>query len=1298
MQQQQQKQKVKEKVEEVYPNKNTLLNELRNENNKKYIQPECLTLTYKQIEKIEEQGIPDIFASIPYVHLSHNKISSLKGIQQFKNLQGLSVSHNLLADWTELLNIEHRSQIQFLRVRRNPLCKNPNYHSKLLEAFQNLEKLDDIKIDDKCHQIKYQTQHASQPYVMQLFKVLQIEFEKIEQKVQGLYPHLFDEHTPTSQKMNQIAQQNKNVQAASTNNILGELNRQKANSYSFINSKGVSTVTINQQNQSTNRSNLQQGLNTSITVTQAPPIQSYNQIKNQIEDVNYDFFDHLIAFLNNDPTLKLKKNAGSILLGGFLLRLWRMLGNFMLDPFYKNMMNIYDLQIDLFSRIMKKYRERHDHTIEQFLQQQCENNPKVDKQRLFSDLNYGYACFFQELFKISESPIIEEYEFVKDYLGIQERQLFQEQEYAKNINNQSKQQANLVPSQQANLQQQNINQNELDQHLQGVRPASQQYNPQTFASQMSQSIMEDYNKEQKKVNQSQNHFKNQSDLSPKNVSYFISKNEQFQQHQQSQANTNQINLEKAAYQAEIMILQNYFPLFLLNQDYMEIVFECVVEKLVALLHGYEIMMYGELEDDDEVFYKFQNVQKIFTIYNPQEEIYQSIQNIGKEQAINESRLNNQSRTKSERSINNLKRRSSANQSALSNRNNASQNQKSRLSNRQIDASSYVSQSKTNMSVRSMRQQTAESIGSKKTLQQQQKDRSQSVIDQLNNTLTRLNSKRGLSNSFIQNKSALNVNQNTTYQQLQQQQQQLNNYTSRSNGNIVPDLSPINQIGNNYNTNLLNTSQNQTALNMSREQMFQSLGLQGQQQQNYQTLQLTDYSPLNQQGNNSVSQNYQSTNIYDQANNSPFNIQQQNSLQQEQENAFSKSINQNQYSNSQRQINNRTLPSDETQQGQIGTSYFMQQNLSSKENNSADHSFNKQQSFSRLNQSKSAANFNQQNYLSHPGQHIGNYDSKEYSSYREYILKQQIPWSQMEQYKRSLQKTQYFVTILKNIISLHTIPQMKTFFLKLKLASDKKLLSLYNIMQRRMKMNAFKFWQRQVRKCTKNLLFNLMIKQKFFNILRKNAYLQKIQAEKHNSLQIKYKVFYGLVKILRNKRKIKKGLRKIRRLVLKKAILPIFQKLTLYYLTIPRNHTIQELNYNKIHQKSKQLFNQLSIHFKIEDDYKTLQHQKQEVVLKSLKSQIIDQQQQQQSLQIKDSFKIAQQQIDILNHQSRVQPEKGILSQRNSVVQNINKKIMKEDEDNKKTIKQKNQQQPSKTQIQKISQDRTFKQSQNQISK
>jgi len=56
-----------------------------------------------------------------------------------------------------------------------------------------------------------------------------------------------------------------------------------------------------------------------------------NQTLPTVGDIDFEFFDLLMAFLNNDPTLKLKKSASSILLGGFLIRLWKMLGSRLLN-------------------------------------------------------------------------------------------------------------------------------------------------------------------------------------------------------------------------------------------------------------------------------------------------------------------------------------------------------------------------------------------------------------------------------------------------------------------------------------------------------------------------------------------------------------------------------------------------------------------------------------------------------------------------------------------------------------------------------------------------------------------------------------------------------------------------------------------------------------------------------------------------------------------------------------------------------------------------------------------------------
>lgn len=78
---------IQTKLDSVYPDrKNTLSRELREPSNQKYILPESLTLTYKNIEVIDESNISETVKSTPYVHLSHNKLSNLNGITAFNNL------------------------------------------------------------------------------------------------------------------------------------------------------------------------------------------------------------------------------------------------------------------------------------------------------------------------------------------------------------------------------------------------------------------------------------------------------------------------------------------------------------------------------------------------------------------------------------------------------------------------------------------------------------------------------------------------------------------------------------------------------------------------------------------------------------------------------------------------------------------------------------------------------------------------------------------------------------------------------------------------------------------------------------------------------------------------------------------------------------------------------------------------------------------------------------------------------------------------------------------------------------
>lgn len=110
-----------------------------------------------------------------------------------------------------------------------------------------------------------------------------------------------------------------------------------------------------------------------------------------------------MSFLSNDPTLKLQKSASSLLLGRFFLRFFSTFVQYFLNS-ATDVITSTTLQLDFFHRILVKYRERHDRSLEEFIQNQCLANEQVNSDRLFTDLSYGYACFLHEFFRLADAP------------------------------------------------------------------------------------------------------------------------------------------------------------------------------------------------------------------------------------------------------------------------------------------------------------------------------------------------------------------------------------------------------------------------------------------------------------------------------------------------------------------------------------------------------------------------------------------------------------------------------------------------------------------------------------------------------------------------------------------------------------------------------------------------------------------------------------------------------------------------------------------------------------------------------
>lgn len=117
-----------------------------------------IELVHKEIQIIG--FIPPPFQNITKLHLSHNKIVSLEGIQSLPQLKSLSVGFNRIPSLKEFLRIQNKSKLHRLRITFNPLCKNPNYRRQFLVAFPNLEQLDDLYTPrdlKSCHELIFLT-------------------------------------------------------------------------------------------------------------------------------------------------------------------------------------------------------------------------------------------------------------------------------------------------------------------------------------------------------------------------------------------------------------------------------------------------------------------------------------------------------------------------------------------------------------------------------------------------------------------------------------------------------------------------------------------------------------------------------------------------------------------------------------------------------------------------------------------------------------------------------------------------------------------------------------------------------------------------------------------------------------------------------------------------------------------------------------------------------------------------------------------------------------------------------------
>lgn len=73
--------------------------------------------------------------------LRNNALTTLRGIENLKSLQGLDVSYNIISNLLEMEILVGLSSLQFLWLEGNPLCCSRWYRAQVFSFFPSPEKV-----------------------------------------------------------------------------------------------------------------------------------------------------------------------------------------------------------------------------------------------------------------------------------------------------------------------------------------------------------------------------------------------------------------------------------------------------------------------------------------------------------------------------------------------------------------------------------------------------------------------------------------------------------------------------------------------------------------------------------------------------------------------------------------------------------------------------------------------------------------------------------------------------------------------------------------------------------------------------------------------------------------------------------------------------------------------------------------------------------------------------------------------------------------------------------------------------
>ena len=359
----------------------TLASILDDPKKKNFITSNKINLTYCDITSIGQ--IPLNYLNISRLHLSHNRIENLDGIEEFLKLNYVSLGYNKIKNWKELMKITNKNDIQEIIVNGNPLDLNPNYMFNLYDNFPNITKIDDTLITNEDKKILNKYVAISSMLLPFFIKI------DTDQKIIEKYLNILKSITEGEQQVYDQSENPKIGGAFGAPNNAHNFGKSITNP--FGNALGTTLKNaIEEKLGKKEFGNVLDNHERDIDKIKKLINELFDELKNDIINLDIDKITREHGF-KSYKSVQTLKNIKKLITSTYPD----------LDKFViPSRQILYETYKYIFNEIMLRYYGANDKTFDFFLTQEVIQNKHYDFERFANDTFYAFDCILYEFYKL----------------------------------------------------------------------------------------------------------------------------------------------------------------------------------------------------------------------------------------------------------------------------------------------------------------------------------------------------------------------------------------------------------------------------------------------------------------------------------------------------------------------------------------------------------------------------------------------------------------------------------------------------------------------------------------------------------------------------------------------------------------------------------------------------------------------------------------------------------------------------------------------------------------------------------